>query len=58
MTLQVQYATDTIEITNEDIILEMTNEIENNYDDNTGPSKSLWSSQKVLQSVKSLRTVF
>lgn len=52
------------EITDENILFEIITEIENNdgedddISDNTGPSKSLLSSHKVLQSVKSLRTFF
>ena len=48
-------------VTDEDILSEITGEIENNdgeedADDDTGPSKSLLSSKEALQSVKSLRT--
>ena len=49
-------------VADEDILCEITGEIENNDgeddDDDTGPSKSLLSSKEALQSVKSLRTFF
>ncbi|GBL77038.1 hypothetical protein AVEN_12689-1 [Araneus ventricosus] len=49
------------EVTEEDIVSEITDEVENNdkeYDDDTDPSQSLLTYQEPLQSVQSLRAFF